>query len=440
MLGETPRVDLVGGAAVDLLELLTRAPLPFLARSPVPHDVESVVDRGQEEAPAALRGAIERVWDSALALYRTGVHPALQLCIRYEGQVVLDRAVGYASGNAPDDPPELPKVRVTTATPFCLYSASKAVTAMVIHKLDERRRLHVDDRVCDYVPEFGRHHKQWITIRHLLAHRAGIPNVPPEAMRLELLAQPERINEILCDARPASRPGRLLSYHAVSGGFVLAEVVRRATGEDIGRALEREIAEPLGFRWMRYGVADEDVPRVAVDAVTGPPPPPPLAQLLRRALGMGVDEVVRMARDPRFLTGIVPSANVVSNAGELASFFDCLLHEGALGGRRIFDPRTVRHALSEQSYREVDLTLFVPLRYGLGLMLGDDPVGIFGQRTPRAFGHLGYTNIWGWADPERRIAVALLTSGKPVLSLHAVRVLQLLWVLNGAFPRVARGV
>jgi CubicO group peptidase (beta-lactamase class C family) len=331
-------------------------------------------------------------------------------------------------------------VRVTTATPFCLYSASKAVTAMVIHKLDERRSLHVDDRVCDYVPEFGRHHKQWITIRHLLAHRAGIPNVPPEAMRLELLAQPERICEILCDARPATRPGRLLSYHAVSGGFVLAEVVRRATGEDIGRALEREITEPLGFRWMRYGVAPEDVPRVAVDAVTGPPPPPPLAQLLRRALGMGVAEVVRMARDPRFLTGIVPSANVVSNAGELAAFFDCLLHEGELGGRRIFDPRTVRHALSEQSYREVDLTLMIPLRYGLGLMLGDDPVGIFGPRTPRAFGHLGYSNIWGWADPERRIAVALLTSGKPVLSLHAIRLLQLLWVLNGAFPRVARWV
>ena len=420
---------------MDLLELLTRAPIPFLARSPVPRDLESVVDRGEETASRGLRAPVEHVWECALALYRTGVHPALQLCIRHEGKVVLDRAVGYASGNSPGDPPELPKVPVTTATPFRLYSASKAVTAMVIHKLDERRSLHLDDRVCDYVPEFGRHHKQWITLRHLLAHRAGIPNVPPEAMRLELLAHPDRICEILCDARPVSRPGRLLSYHAVSGGFVLAEVVRRATGEDIGRVLEREISEPLGFRWMRYGVAAEDVGRVAVDAVTGPPAPPPLAQLLRRALGMGIDEVVRMAQDPRFLTSIVPSANVVATAGEFAAFFDCLLHEGELDGRRVLDPRTVRHALSEQSYREIDLTLLMPLRYGLGLMLGDDPVGIFGPRTPQAFGHLGFTNIWGWADPERRIAVALLTSGKPVLSVHALRLLQLLWTLNGAFPR-----
>ncbi|MEN8184076.1 MAG: serine hydrolase domain-containing protein [Myxococcota bacterium] len=422
---------------MDPLELLTRAPIPFLARSPVPRDLDSVSDRGEEAPPSHLRGALEAIWQRALALYRTGVHPALQLCIRYEGEVVLDRAVGYAAGNSPGDPPEVEKARVTTETPFLLYSASKAVTAMVIHKLDERRILHVDDRVCDYVPEFGRHHKQWITLRHLLAHRAGIPNVPPEAMQLELLAHPERICEILCEARPASRPGRLLSYHAVSGGFVLAEVVRRATGEDIGRALEREIAEPLGFRWMRYGVSAGDLARVAVDAVTGPPPPPPLRQLLTRALGMGIDEVVRMAQDPRFLAGIVPSANVVSNAGELAAFFDCLRQEGELDGRRILDPRTVRHALTEQSYREVDLTLLIPLRYGLGLMLGDDPVGIFGPRTPRAFGHLGFTNIWGWGDPDRRIAVALLTSGKPVISAHALRLIQLLWAINGAFPRVA---
>ena len=62
-------------------------------------------------------------------------------------------------------------------------------------------------------------------------------------------------------------------------------------------------------------------------------------------------------------------------------------------------------------------------------------VGIFGPRTPEAFGHLGFTNIWGWADPERRIAVALLTSGKPLLSLHALWLLQLLWEVNSAFPR-----
>jgi CubicO group peptidase (beta-lactamase class C family) len=423
---------------MDPLEFVARAPLPFLARSPVPADLEAVTDRADE---AARRGgaaaARERVWRAAQALYRTGVHPALQLCIRHHGEVVLDRAIGFASGNAPDDPPEARRVPVRTGTPFTLYSASKAITAMVIHKLDEARRLHLDDRVCDYVPEFARHGKQSITLRHLLAHRAGIPNVPREAMDLDLLGQPERVCELLCDSRPATRPGRLLAYHTISGGFVLAEVVRRAAGCDIREVLAREIAEPLGLRWLRYGVAAEDVPRVAVDALTGPPPPPPLAGLLRRALGVELREIVALARDPRFLTGIVPSANVVAPAHEVAAFFQCLLDGGRLGAAQVFDPRTVRHAVSEQSYREIDLTLLIPLRYGLGLMLGDDPIGVFGPHTPHAFGHLGFTNIWAWADPQRAISVALLTSGKPVLSTHAVRLVQLLVEINRAFPRVA---
>ena len=97
---------------------------------------------------------------------------------------------------------------------------------------------------------------------------------------------------------------------------------------------------------------------------------------------------------------------------------------------RVFDPRTVRHATNEQSYREIDLTLLVPLRYGSGFMLGDRPFGIFGPDTPRAFGHLGFTNIFGWADPTRQISVAILTSGKPVVSLHMIRAIQLLVEIN----------
>ena len=156
---------------------------------------------------------------------------------------------------------------------------------MVIHKLDERRVLHLEDRVCDFIPEFERYGKHHITLRHILAHRAGIPNVPVDTFDLDLLNDPEAMTEILCEARLQSRPGRVLAYHAVSGGFVLAEVVRRATGHDIRTVLEREIRDPLGFRWTSYGVRPEDLDRVAENAFTGPPIPPPMSNLLHRALG-----------------------------------------------------------------------------------------------------------------------------------------------------------
>ena len=414
--------------------------IPLLARCAIPRDLAEVTSIGEEDplqGTGVRRAAVDEVWRRAEEFYRTGLHPALQLCIRRNGRVVLNRALGHASGNAPDDHPDTSKVLATFETPFCIYSAAKAITAMVIHKLDEQRVLHLEDRVCEYIPEFGRHGKQWITLRHVLGHRAGIPSLPPESIDLDLLGRPDRVVGILCDAKTSTRPGRLLAYHAISGGFVLGEVVRRATGSDIRTILGKEICKPLGFRWMNYGVADQDIKRVAVNAFTGPPVPLTFSRLLRRALGAGVHEAVELSNQPRFLRGIVPSANIVATAEELSAFYQCLLDGGELNGVRIFDPRTVQHATSEQSYREIDLTLGLPIRYGLGPMLGDDPVGLFGPKTGHAFGHIGFTNIWSWADPERGLAVALLTSGKPVLALQVIRLFQLIIEINRAFPRIA---
>ena len=422
---------------MDPIELLTRLPVPWLARCRVPSHIGELRSAG-EEVPARACGLaqsdIERTWEAVEALYRTGVHPALQLCLRYRGHVLLDRAIGHAAGNAPEDPRGGPRRVVGLDTPFCLFSASKAITAMVIHKLDEQRVLHLEDRVCDFIPEFGRYGKHRITLRHLLCHRAGIPNLPPGALDAELITKPEHLMEILYAQRPRTRPGRLLAYHAVTGGFVLAEVVRRVTGQDIRTVLRKEIAEPLGMRWLGYGVEPEDIDCVAHNAVTGPPAPPPVSTVLRNALGTDLKHAVDISNDPRFLTGIVPGANVMCTANELSAFFQCLMNGGELDGVRIFEPTTVRRATAEQSYLEFDLTLGVPLRYGLGFMLGG-PVSAFGWDTSEAFGHVGLSNILGWADPKRHLAIGFVNSGKPLLTLHMVRLMQLLLAIPRLFPK-----
>ena len=68
-------------------------------------------------------------------------------------------------------------------------------------------------------------------------------------------------------------------------------------------------------------------------------------------------------------------------------------------------------------------------------MLGGYSVGLFGPDTPRAFGHIGFTNIVSWADPERELAVAILTSGKPIFSPEMLRLYQLLTEIGRAFPK-----
>jgi CubicO group peptidase (beta-lactamase class C family) len=423
---------------MDPLALLSLPTLPFKRLCRIPSDLDAVTARAAETPPGDVglsTAAIDAIWDTVRAVYRTGLHPAIQVCIRHRGQIVLDRAIGHAAGNAPGAPRDARRRPVTTDTPFRLYSASKAVTAMVVHGLDEQRVLHIDDAVCEYLPEFGRGVKRHITIAHVLCHRAGIPNVPRGAMDLDLLERPEEMMALLAATPLVSRPGRRLAYHAVTGGFVLGEVVRRATGRDIRSVLGKMVREPLGLRWLDYGVADEDAADVAEDAITGLPPVPPFSLVLSRALGAPLDRVLELAHDPRFLRGILPAANVVSNARDLATFFECLRGEGQVEGVRVFQPRTVRRATSEQSFLEIDFTLGIPIRYGLGFMLAEDWLPLFGPDGPNAFGHFGFTNVIGWADPDRELAAAVVTSGKPFLNLELVRLFQFFAAVNRAIPR-----
>lgn len=414
--------------------------LPFITTSRVPRNLESVtsVRRDAEVQPSDVgvaAPAVTGVWHAVERLYQTGIHPAIQLCVRRRGQVVIDRAIGHASGNGPDDSPDAKKVLATVDTPFTIYSASKAITAMVMHLLDQRHLIHIEDPVCEYIPEFGVHRKQWITIRHVLSHRAGIPNLPPELMDLDNLADPKRILRIMCEAEPTSRPGRQLAYHAITGGFILAEVVRRVTGKDIRTVLDEAICRPLGFRWMNYGVARRDVKLVARNYFTGPPAVPPLSTILDRALGVPFREIVTLSNDPRFLTHVIPSANIVATANELSRFYQLLLNGGELDGARVFEQRTIRRATSEQSYLEIDFTLGLPFRYSMGFMLGGKWVSLYGPDTQYAFGHLGFTNIVSWADPERQIAAALITSGKPLLYPQIVYAIDIMRQIAAAFPK-----
>jgi CubicO group peptidase (beta-lactamase class C family) len=401
-----------------MTSLSSRMRLPMHVRV---YPADEVTSRNPEEEPrpglAGLAVAdVDTIWRAVIRLYETGLHPAIALCVRKRGRVVLDRAVGHLSGNAPATAIDAPKELVKYDSLFNFFSASKAVTAMAIHLLDERGLLHLDDAVAEYFPEFAKHGKDAITIRQLLTHRAGIPAVPGARIDVETVSDREHVLAILCDAKPLSVPGRRLAYHALTSGFVLGEVVRRVTGRDLRRVLREDVLTPLGFRSFDYGVSAARIPEVAENAFTGLPAFPPQSWALERALGVGVREATELSNDPRFLTAIVPSGNVIGTANEASRFFEVLLREGQLDGVRVFSDRTVRRAVREQSYMQIDSFVGMPVRYAMGFMLGGDHFSPYGSGTPRAFGHIGFTNVIAWADPDRDISVGLMTSGKPFIT------------------------
>jgi CubicO group peptidase (beta-lactamase class C family) len=329
-------------------------------------------------------------------------------------------------------------VAATVDTPFCVYSTSKAITAFVVHKLAERGVLGIDDPVADYIAGYEKHGKHEITIGHVLDHRAAVPNLPRKALDLDNLVNRRYMADTLIEAAPFAKAGRYLAYHAVSGGFILGEVVHSATGKTIREVLAEEFLDPLGFRWTNYGVAPDDVDKVALNYVTGPPTAPPLSTLLSRALGLGLDNLVALTNDPRFLTGIVPAANTVTTAWELSRFFEIMRCGGELDGIRVIETDTIRDALIERSHLEIDFSLGYPTRFSHGLMLGAQLVSLYGLNTQHAFGHLGFSNMLAWADPERAISVAVLNSGKPIVYPEMYRFLGTMQRITSEMPKAPK--
>jgi CubicO group peptidase (beta-lactamase class C family) len=406
----------------------------------VPADLDAVTSVGKEDH-TGLSGidpmAIERIWQATRFWYLAGMHPAIQLCLRHNGTVVLNRAIGHGWGNGPTDPPDAEKVPVTTETPFCAYSAAKAITATVVHMLVERGYFSLDDRVCDYLPSYTSHGKDRTTIRHVMTHSAGVPFATGPRPDLRRMDDSEYAREKLGELKPLYRPGLVHVYHGVTWGPLVREIVSAATGKNIRDILATEILDPLGFRWTNYGVAAQDVPLVAPSHVSGKPLPAPIAKAFRTAVGGTMQQIIPFSNTSHFLTGVVPSSNTVSTAYELSRFAEMLRRDGELDGVRVIRPETLRAATTECRRLRPDLaTGLTPLRWGTGYMLGSNRFGPFGRNAPAAFGHTGLVNIAIWADPERGLAAGLISSGKPGSHREATRYTALMDRITTEIPRV----
>ena len=306
---------------------------------------------------------------------------------------------------------------------------------MLIHLLAERDQLHVDEPVATFIPEFARNRKERITIRDLLTHRGGIPSAPGEVADLDMLKDPKRILEMIYELEPSYRPGTVPAYHAVTSGFILAEIIRRITSDDIRALLRREISDPLGMNHFNYGLPEDRLDDAAIDACTGPKLIWPLRDIFKRSLGVSVEELIELSNDPRFRTVVIPSANLFGTANDICLFFELLVAGGAIDDTRVFAEATVRRAAQPQTPGQVDRMILLPISYSMGFMLGTEPLGLYGFRAGKAFGHVGLSNILAWADPERDISVALMNSGKPFFALDTAYWLEIIRRISTRIPR-----
>jgi CubicO group peptidase (beta-lactamase class C family) len=383
----------------------------FFRTVDVPNALGSItdIDLRNEADPGSLaleEGAVQAIWEAAENLYRSGVYPLLSVSVRRQGEMILNRSLGYSHDTVAAD----------VNTPICLFSASKAISAVLVHLLAEQGEIHLLDPVSYYIPEFAARGKGGISILQLLSHRGGIPSIPADT-DVELLFDHDAALKLVCQAEPNDHQGRIQAYHAVTSGFVIGELIRVTTGLNTQQFLQRYISKPMGMRYFRYGLNKGDRARVAVNAVTG-------ADIgfinrgLASVMGAHPDEVVRITNHPRFYESIIPSVNLFATAEEVSRFFQMLLNHGQWQGQQILQPLTVYKATRSLGKAELDKSLMMPMRYSPGFMLGGTPYGMFGPNSQYAYGHLGFANILCWADPARDIAVSIMNTGKLGLGPH----------------------
>jgi CubicO group peptidase (beta-lactamase class C family) len=401
---------------------------PIAARPPVACDRASEVFAPR--AGLALDD-VRHIWAAVEQLYRSGAYPAVAFCLRRQGCIVLNRTIGVVRRAGAGEPErDAGAEALTPATPICLFSASKAVVAILIHKLAEQGGIDLDRAVAHYLPQFAQAGKGGVTVADVLAHRSGFPTIalPKAERRVEVLEDWPRIVDLIC--RAPQTHGRQFAYHAITGGFILAEVLQRVTGQSLRQYLDQELRQPLQMTHFTYGLPPPWRERAAVNYAAGAKVGFPMDRVAERALLAPFEQVVAASNSPTFMDAVIPSGNLFATAEELSRFFQMLLDGGLWQGRRILQPETVARAIRPVGRWAFDRTLMIPMRFSEGLMLGAASVGLFGPRTAQAYGHLGFMNILGWADPQRDISVGLLTTGKAMLGAHLLPLSRLLATLS----------
>ncbi|WP_345496466.1 serine hydrolase [Nocardia callitridis] len=377
---------------------------------PVADDLDSVTTIGPEGDPAdagTTRADLDALWASVQDWYRLGTTPAIQVCLRRNGTLVLNRAIGHGWGNAPGDAPAAEPVLATPETPFCGFSTAKGLSATLMFMLIEQGVFSYDDTVATYIPEFAANGKAAITIGDVLTHSAGVPFVTPPYQGFDLVVDEESAVRGLADLKPSWPTGRFRIYHALTSGLIQRLLVQRATGKRMREHLAEQVLGPLGFRWSTFGVAAEDVDKVVPSVQTGPPPSGVWKFLARKAVGGSMSGHMDDSSTRAFLTAELPSGNLVTTAEELSRFYEILTRGGELDGIRILEPDTLREAI-RPAKRLPGLAGRVS-RAGFELGARKSK---FGRDTAVHFGRSGLTTQYGWADPARGLAGAILTSGK----------------------------
>ncbi|MGW4519510.1 serine hydrolase domain-containing protein [Amycolatopsis sp. NPDC004378] len=316
---------------------------------------------------------------------------AAQLVAHVDGERVVDLWTG-------------PEITADSLTG--VFSSTKGAAHLVVALLVQDGVLDLDERVSHYWPEFGAAGKAAITLRELLAHRAGVVGADDGFTAAEI-ADDRVIAARIAPQRPYWRPGTQFGYHALVIGALTGEVVRRVTGRSIQEHYEERVRKPFGLDFY-LGLPEELEPRFLT---TQPmlPTPEQLAELEAGATGPDSITAIAFNRNHPKAPELWDLPNIeavrrlspasvggVGSARGLAGMYAAAVS----GPGRLLSPETAAEFAQIHSIGD-DLATRNRNAFGLGFAVVSDDYPELGQG---AFGHSGAAGSQAFADPRSGLA------------------------------------
>src|SRR5215210_8668965 len=330
-------------------------------------------------------------------LVESGTERGLQVAVYRHGEQMVDAVAGVADH-------ETGRL-VEPDTPFYCYSVGKGATSTVAHVLVERGLFDYDTPVVELWPEFGAHGKETATVRHVLTHTVGVPGIPDDTTP-EDLCDWDKMCAAIAEAEPWWEPGTKTAYHAYPFGYILGEIVRRATGKPISQVLREDVAGPLGVAdELYFGMPESDLGRLArledmeggAEFLASMPDDAPFFKLGPRATA----PTAEFGNRKDILMADIPAGGKMS-ARAVARMYAGLMED--VDGVRLVSPERLRE-ISAGTFSGVDQIMGFPTTWALGYAVGG--MGTIPQETPTVLGVGGVGGSYACADTATGVAWAL---------------------------------
>lgn len=306
--------------------------------------------------------------------------------VSHRGSVVALEAAGRFSW-------EEAAPAVQAATVFDLASVSKVVaTTAAAMLLVDRGVLHLDTRLGDILPGFvvgsaPGSGKIRVTLRMVLSHSAGLPGY---VQLFRNCSTPEALIRAALQLPLEAAPGTRTEYSDI-GYILLGKAIEVLSGEPLDTFCAREVFLPLGLEATTFHPPEQQ-------RSTIPPTENDTSFRHRVVQGEVQDE------NAAVLGGVAGHAGVFSNVPDLLCLAQCILDGGrTASGRQLFSTATLDLFAARQTTPE-------GRPRALGWDVPTPPSSSGRYFGPRSIGHLGYAGTSLWIDPDRQLAVALLTN------------------------------